>query len=230
MNYLNTTSLADTIDNVSEALLFSFDIAEKEKLEIADFLIGRHNIPGAYANMFAPTETDMKHELVLFTGEKIKTNAARRHMMGEEACRILRRLGVKNDKVEAVLKEADEGIQKRISESGEPSGKYCCKNCSSALWLNLSAGGINNNGEMLIAGLRFLRQHREEKGTWKGFNYFYTLYVLNEIEPGLAMDEMKFAAKSINRWIKRKPVNVDKYTLRRNFIGESILTKANLTR
>ena len=227
MEYLDKTSLANTIDNVSEALLFNFEISEAEKQEIVGFLVERHNSPGAYANMFAPTESDMKHDLVLFTGEKIKTNAGRRHMMGEEAGRILRKLNIKTTMAEQTLHEADEGIQTRIIESGSSLGIYCCKNCSCSLWINLAAGGLNNNTEMLVAGLNFLKQFREEKGTWKGFNYFYTLYVLNEIEPELAMDELRFAEKSINRWIKRKSSVEDKYVLRRNFIGESILKKIN---
>jgi hypothetical protein len=225
MILVDKTSLANTIDNVSEALLFGLDIAENEKLEIAGFLSERHFSSGAYANLFAPTELDMNRDLVLFTGEKIKTNAGRCHMMGEEASRILRKLNVENDKVKTVLKEADEGIYKRITESGSLAGHYCCKKCSCALWLNLSSGGLNNNNGLLLAGLDYLKQHREDKGTWKGFPYFYTLYVLNEIDPKLAMDEMKFASKSINRWIKRKSSEENKYSLRRIFIGETILNK-----
>lgn len=56
MNLLDTTSLGNTIDNVSEALLFGFDISGNEKSAIASFLTERHFTSGAYANMFAPTE------------------------------------------------------------------------------------------------------------------------------------------------------------------------------
>jgi hypothetical protein len=228
MPYLDESSLANTIDNVSEALLFGLEISDNEKQAIAVFLVKRHYAPGGYANMFAPTDSDLKRDLVLFTGEKIKTNAGRCHMMGEEASRILRKMNINNDKIEEALKEADAGIQKRIAESGSPSGRYCCKNCSGSLWLNLSAGGLNNDTEQLKAGLQFLKQHREDKGTWKGFHYYYTLYILNEIRPELVMDELRFAEKSIIRWINRKNKAEDKYQLRRNYIGERILDKINL--
>jgi hypothetical protein len=225
MVYIDKTSLAKTIDNVSEALLFSFIIDETEKTEIASFLVEQHFAPGAYANMFAPAEKDMKRDLVLFTGEKIKSNAGRCHVMGEEASRILRKLDVKSPEVIQALQEADSGIQKRIKESGSISGTYCCRTCSCALWLNLSAGGLNHNSDILKSGLRFLKQHREDKGTWKGFPYFYTLYVLNEIEPELVKDELQFASKSILRWINRKQNEETKYLLRRKYIGEAILNK-----
>jgi hypothetical protein len=225
MKLLDRTSLANTIDNVSEALLFEMDIADNEKQEIASFIAEQHYKPGAYANMFAPSERDMQRDLILFTGEKIKTNAGRRHMIAEEASRILRKLDIKTNRIKTALEEADQGIHKRITESGSQLGRYCCKSCSCSLWLNLSSGNSGNNYKMLKSGLDFLKQHRENKGTWKGFPYFYTLYVLNEIDPDLAMDELRFASKSILRWIKRKSSEETKYSLRRNFIGEAILNK-----
>jgi len=225
MDYLETSSLSQTIDNISEALLFGFDINRGEKEKIANFLLDRHLAPGAYAGLFAPTESDMKQDLVLFTGEKIKSNAGRRHIMGEEASRILHKLDIENEAVSRVLREADEGLKQRINESKSPLGTYCCKTCSCSLWLNVSAGGLNHDSDILKAGLEFLKQHRDDKGTWKSFPYFYTLYVLNEIEPELAMDELQFASKSILRWINRKQMEETNYLLRRKFIGEAILNK-----
>lgn len=224
MEYLDTNSLAVTIDNVSEAMFFGLDIAKREKQAIADFFISRHYAPGTYANMFAPTETDMNRDLVLFTGEKVKSNAGRCHILGEEASRILRELNIRNEEVNKALKEADKGISDKIIEFKALPGTYCCKTCSCALWLNLAAGGLNNDTDMLVAGLQFLKQHREEKGTWKGFPYYYTLYVLNEIGTDLALDEMRFAAGSIERWMNRKPLAQTKFTLRRQLIGERILS------
>lgn len=227
MEYLNTNSLSQTIDNISEALLFGFDIDKNEKEQIADFLLERHSAAGAYANMFAPTDPDMKQDLILFTGEKIKSNAGRRHMMGEEASRILYKIELKSNAVITALRESDESIATLMKKHDSPLGTYCCKTCSCSLWLNISSGGLNYDSDMLKAGLEFLKLHRETKGTWKGFPYFYTLYVLNEIDPELAIDELRFAAKSILRWINRKRNEETKYILRRKFIGEAILNKVH---
>jgi hypothetical protein len=46
MKYLDISSLANMIKNVSEALLFGLDITESEKLEIGDILTERRNFIG----------------------------------------------------------------------------------------------------------------------------------------------------------------------------------------
>jgi hypothetical protein len=231
MIYLDKTSLAKTIDNVSEALLFGFDINEREKLEIADFIIKQHGTPYSYANTFAPTDEDMKRDLILFTGEKIKSKAGKCHTLGEEASRILRKLKIEDQRIHIALRESDEGLQKRIDDhltrQDGTFGAYCCKTCSCSLWLNLSAGGLNNNIQMQLAGLNFLKLFRNDEGSWNGFPYYYTLYALNEISSVLAIDELRFAASSIGKRLKRRISNENQYTLRRNFICESILKKVS---
>jgi len=231
MAYLDKTSLAKTIDNVSEALLFGFDIDEWEKLEIADFIINQHGAPYSYANTFAPTNEDMKRDLILFTGERIKSRAGKCHTLGEEASRILRKLEIEDQRIHIALRESDKGLQKRIDDhlarQGGTFGTYCCKTCSCSLWLNLSAGGLNNNIQMQLAGLNFLKYFRNDEGSWNGFPYYYTLYALNEIPSALVIDELRFAASSIEKRLKRRTSNENQYTLRRNFICESILKKVS---
>jgi len=92
MQYLERNSLFITVENVSEALLFDLKIDKNEKAEIADFIISQQGMPRAYANTFAPTEMDIKQDLILFTGERIKSVVGKCHMIGEEASRILRKL------------------------------------------------------------------------------------------------------------------------------------------
>ena len=231
MKYLDKNSLFKTIDNVSEALLFDLDIDKNEKLEIANFIVTQHGKPRTYANTFAPTDFDLKQDLTLFTGEKIKTGAGKCHMIGEEACRILRKLDVQTDKVKTALREADNGLRNAINTySQKPRyeyGMYCCKSCSCALWINLASGGLNNDTKLLIAGLNYLKRQRDDKGKWKGFPYYYTLYVLNEIDKDLAMEEMRYISKSIEKRLKRKQRNKNRYNLRRNYICEQILDKVN---
>jgi hypothetical protein len=94
--------------------------------------------------------------------------------------------------------------------------------------INLASGGLNNDIKLLAAGLDYLKRHRDDNGKWKGFPYFYTLYVLNEIDKVLAMDEMRYAAKIIERRLKGKKIHESKYELRRNYICEQILDKVNI--
>jgi hypothetical protein len=99
MKYLDRNSLFNTVDNVSEALLFALEIDHNEKTEIADFIINQQGKPRTYANTFAPTETDLRQDLILFTGEKIKSGVGKCHMIGEEASRILRKLNLPLDRI-----------------------------------------------------------------------------------------------------------------------------------
>ncbi len=231
MKYLDKNSLFNTVDNVSEALLFNLKIDNNEKTEIADFIVNQQGKPRTYANTFAPTETDLRQDLVLFTGDKIRSVVGKCHMIGEEACRILRKLDLKPDRVKKALKNADNGLQMQIDKTLKNHryeyGMYCCKTCSCGLWLNLSSGGLNRNTGMLKAGLDYLKKHRDNKGRWKGFPYYYTLYVLNEISPDLAINELKYASRSIERRLNKKQTDENKYDLRRNYICVSILNKTN---
>jgi len=231
MKYLDKSSLFQTVDNVSEALLFDLDIEKDEKLLIADFIVNQQGKPATYADTFAPTENDLQRDLVLFTGEKIRSRVGKCHMIGEEASRVIRKLDLPVDKVTNALKKADRGlstqINKLLDDPRYEYGMYCCKSCSCGLWINLASGGLDNNRNMLKAGLAFLKKHRDNKGKWKGFPYYYTLYVLNEMDIELAADELEYSAPVIERRMRKKKRDGNKYELRRNYICEQILDKIN---
>jgi hypothetical protein len=187
--------------------------------------------PGTYADTFAPTEYDISQNLVLFTGEKIKTKAGRSHMIGEEASRILRLIGGENAKMQKALEKADLGLLARINSGKTDTryiyGTYCCKTCTCSLWLNISSGGLKNDISLLESGLNYLKHNRDDKGRWKGFSANYILYVLNEIEPDLVLNELKYAGNTIERKLKRKGSAKSKYEVRRKDIYKRILGKIN---
>jgi hypothetical protein len=161
-------------------------------------------------------------------------NAAPRHgrqLIGEESCRIIRILDIQTDRVKIALQKAEYGLRnrigKRIQDPRYIHGTYCCKSCSCGLWLNLSSGGLNNDRELLIAGIDYLKRLQGNKGKWIGFPYYYTLYVLNEIEIDIALEEMKYAARTIESKLKKNCIENNTYELRRNYICEQILIKVN---
>jgi len=231
MDYLDTNSLFRTVDNVSEALFFDFEIRDNEKTEIVDFILNQQGKPKTYADTFAPTEIDLKQDLILFTGEKIKTNAGRCHMIGEESSRILRLIDGESEKVQMALNKADLSLLSRInSGKNDPRyihGTYCCKACTSSLWLNISSGGFKNDISLLDSGLKYLKNHRDDRGGWKGFPSNYILYVLNEIETDLILDELKYAGYAIERKLKRIISSKSKYDIRKKEIYIRILDKIN---
>lgn len=231
MNYLDSSSLFQTIDNVSEAMLFDLPVDYPEKVKIVNFIAGQQGKPNSYADTFAPTDTDLKRDLVLFTGEKIRSRVGKCHMIGEEACRIIRKLDVKSDHVNKALKRAEIGLQNQITTVLQNPryeyGMYCCKSCSCALWLNLTSGGLNNNTRMLEAGMEYLRKYRDNKGRWTGFPYYYTLYVLNEAQTDMVKKELNYTAGTVEKRIKKGRKDENKYEMRRNYICEQILNKVN---
>ena len=94
MKYLDKKSLFLTLDNISEAILLNQEVDYAEKLQISNFIINQQGKLTAYADTFAPTYNDLMGDLILFTGERIKSKAGKYHIIGEEACRVLRKLNL----------------------------------------------------------------------------------------------------------------------------------------
>lgn len=78
---LNTRSLAKTVDNVNEAFFFGKVIAKQERRKVAQWIAARQGLKDSYNKMFAPTKGDLKGGICVFTGEKIVSSAALRHVL-----------------------------------------------------------------------------------------------------------------------------------------------------
>lgn len=117
MGMLNRRSLAKTVDNIHEAVFFRKDIPGEEKKAIADWIAERQGLKLSYAKMFAPTEYDMQRGIRVFTGERITSGAALRHVLGEETCRALLQLKPRGRDARDALDRAETGMLKRLNES-----------------------------------------------------------------------------------------------------------------
>lgn len=231
MKLLNTKSLAATIDNINDAIFFGKKIPVTDKTEAVNWIASRRGIKDSYANMPAPTKSDLSF-IKLFTGERIASGAAIRHILGEESCRAMILLGAKKSSAKKALKESTEGILSRIRANeadGQSGGMYCCGPCTDSYWRHLAAGGMDDNERRLIAGLKELKKHRKGDGKWRRFPYYYTLLALDEISQleiskRNLIAEMRYAAGGLENLLKRKPRN-DKYDPRRRVLAERILAK-----
>jgi len=99
MKYIHQNSLAETIDSISEALFFGRDISRSEKEAAGKWLAARQGLPGSYANMFAPAKLDLQKGIRLFTGEQVYTRAGISHILGQETCRVLAKLNLKEKNI-----------------------------------------------------------------------------------------------------------------------------------
>lgn len=221
--YLFTQSLGKTLDAVNEAYFFGRAIPKSEKVNVAKWIANRQGLPNSYANMFAPTEKDLKEGLVLFTGEKIGSYAATRHILGEEACRALILLEVPSAEVNKALKQASEGMRQALSEHWA-DGIYCCGSCTVALWRHLTVGGLDNSENFIDQGIKVLKKHRDGKGRWRRFPFYYTLLALNELEDKYANEEIHYASKACERLLNRK-TKENNFSQRRQILLQKILEK-----
>ena len=227
MSILNPGSLAETIDVINDVIFAGIKIPQSEKIELAKWLSSRQGIKGSYAGMPAPTEMDFKNPVKVFTGEKITTAASKAHILGEEACRAMILIGVRNKEVKTALENATAGILNRINESEIACGKsgmYCCGICTVSYWRHMTAGGLADTERRTEAGLKALKEHRLGDGRWRRFPYYYTLLALEEIDHKLAIAEMKYAAPGLEHLLNRKP-SKDKHINRRQVLAVKILSK-----
>jgi len=227
MKLVNKTSLAETIDNITDAFFFGNKIPKEERDSAALFIASRQGLPGSYAELFAPTEKDQSKGFKLFTGEKVKPSAGLRHILGEESCRALILLKSPLKTARDAFNTANDGMSKRLGKSfgvPRPIGWYCCGQCTVSFWRNLLVGGLVNQDSELAGGLKILKTMRDGQHGWHRFPFYYTLLALNEFENPLVIDELKYAAPQLEDFLNRKPRN-DKYSIRRHVLAERILKR-----
>ena len=224
---INTESLAETVDAVNDAFFYKRVLAESKRREVARWIAEMRGRPGSYAGMFAPTSIDRTNGVKVFTGEMIRSGAGVGHVLGEEACRALILLGVADTTVKDALDRATEGMLGRLRQTenaGNVHGLYCCGLCSLAYWRHVMVGGLDRNEERLAAAMKALRAHRTGDGHWRRFPFHYTLLALSELDIRPAVDEMRYAAPVLDRYVRRTARD-GKFSERRRVIAERVLAK-----
>jgi len=226
MSLLNQRSLAGTVDAVSEKLFFGETILAADRTAVAKWIAGRQGLSGSYANMYAPTKRDMGQGMRLFTGELLSTQVSAMHILGEECCRLLALLQVKDRHVQEAQQAALAGITARLNDAearGCGIGMYCCGKCSCAYWRNLVVNRIPRREERLAEGMKALAQSRTGDTKWRRFPFYYTCLVLTEIGTKEAKAEMHYAAPFWEKNLKQLASSKECYARRRFAIGERLL-------
>jgi len=104
------------------------------------------------------------------------------------------------------------------------AGIYCCGKCSASLWRHLAAGGLARQEPLLTSGVKTLKAHRDGKGRWRRFPYYYTLLALSEMNVPGVVTEMRYAAGGCEKLLKRSAA-ADKYANRRRALAERVLAR-----
>ncbi|HEY3377180.1 MAG TPA: hypothetical protein VGL77_06750 [Armatimonadota bacterium] len=223
MSLITPTSLAATLDAVNEAVFYGREIAPADREDTARWIAARQGQPGAYRGLFAPTAQDYASGVRLFTGERLHSRASTGHILGEEACQALYRLAVPAADVHAALNRATE-IVTTFRHSDGDTGYYCCGICTAAYWRHLAVSTLPDAESRLASGLRRLASLHDGKGRWQTFPFYYTLLALTEIDLPAVRTELRYAAPTCERLIRRSAAG-DMYTTRRYDVLQRALAK-----
>jgi hypothetical protein len=219
-------SLAAIVDRVAEQRFFGRRTPARVLLNAAQQVASRQGLPGSYAGMFAPMPLDIRRGIRVFTGEPVRSGAAISHILGEECCRLLLELDLKDRQVQAALARAEAGMLERLNPPerllARPAGFYCCGICTVSFWRHLAAGGLDRPGPRFSDGLRVLARQRTGSGRWRCFPFFYTLLALTEIDTPAARAELRKAAPAAERSL-RALRGTGRFTGRRRVVLERAL-------
>ncbi len=225
MNLIGSDSLAFTVDAVNESLFFERTLSKSDRQQAARWIAARHDFPGAYANMFAPTKKDFQASLMLFTGEKISSRVGVAHILGQESRRLLNLLDIKTSEVKKAMEEADSGFLEYMRKYLKAQeGMYCCTMCSCVFWRRMSAAPLENSEQILTNAVKTLKSFRDGKGRWEKFPFYYVLLALSEMKFPAACQELRYAAPACERLLK-KEIKKDRISQRRHTLAERILEK-----
>jgi hypothetical protein len=200
---ISRASLADTVDAINAEFFAGRKLSAADRGRAARWIASRQGLPGAYGDTFAGFPAERSKGIVLFTGERI-ASASARHILGEEASRVLRQLRVRDLEATRALARADDGLMRCLARAAEDPrhdnpGLFCCGKCSVGLWRNLLAGGLDRHEERLRRGASHLRAMRDGERQWRRFPFWYTVLALSDMDSSEAKAELKYAAPALER-------------------------------
>jgi len=204
---MSVGSVSKTVDAVNAAQFDGRALGPPERRQVARWIAARQGLAGSYAGTFAGFPAERSKGIVLFTGERI-TSASARHILGEEASRVLRLLHVRDRSVASAIEAADEGLMRSLARAAAAPrhrnpGLFCCGKCTVGLWRNLLSGGLDRGDERLQRGASHLRSVRDGKQGWRKYPFWYTVLALSEMDMPEAKAELTYATPALERTASR---------------------------
>lgn len=215
-------TLSGVIDRLNEAFFYGRNLTKKERNDAAVWLAGRLGKDQSYSGLFGLTQKEMAADIRVFTGEPLTTRAGKKHVLGEEAARVLNLLAVDSPEVKCALKQIT-GLVAPFVDPHRGNGYFCCGKCSAAMWRHLSVSRAPYAEARVTAGVEFLRNNRIGNGEWRPFPFYYTVLSLVGIDQQNAREELRYVAPRLERLARRSVDKRDKYALRRHDLVERAL-------
>ena len=212
-------SLQETLWRLEEVRYGFRNKSSAKAKEALQWVLTRQGLPGSYLGMFMPTDRDLHRGLKLLTGERIRSSAAIRHILSEEALRTAIVWGLGEA---SAVGQALKGFDQIMERGARSSGRYCCYNCTIAFLRTLVVVKPKDWNQTLEKGLNRIRRARTDDGKWHGFPFYYTILTLSEMSTPLAEAELKHASVNAEKLLKRYRGN-DRASLFRRLTLESML-------
>lgn len=241
MSLVDANSLARTAEQVNHAHFFRETITKQQAREASQWIVSRYSVDipdqirkaakpnprwASLPKSFNLTEAERRLKPRTFTGEPL-ANASLRMVHGREAARALFICGaiLGRTATEALsLCESVRDTASRLKDNGTPL--FCCGPCTVSVWRLAGIGASVADHESLNHLLSALRTHRDDKGAWRRFPFFYTLLALLELDHPRAVAELKYALPECERKRKGlKPGNV--IAARRIAVLDRVFTRAS---
>jgi hypothetical protein len=189
---IHPTSLFSTIDAAAEKLFHHESFTNTLRNEIVALILSRQCQTGANAGFFLPFTAESEAKVKLFSGEQLKTSLAQNHVPMVEAVRILKLLAPQGYASTQAIQLTNQRMEKMCYSSFCAKGE--CKALTIAYLRYLSLDGTENSAIRINSHLDSLASHRDGKGKWGGFPFFYTLLMLSEITLPLAVQELQYTS------------------------------------
>ena len=213
-------SLACTMDSLNEDLFYGRTPPEAEVEAFAGWVLGRQGTAGKLAGAFIPTEEDLESGVRLFTGELLKTRLAARNILTTEVARALFLLVPATPGVREALERANRWLLGMCFASSCVLGE--CAHSTLGWMRYLAAGALSDAEGRLETHLQVLSLHRDGRGRWKRFPFYYTLLALSETTLPAAVAEMRYAAPACERSLRRWGTE-GRFTARQKVLLERVL-------
>lgn len=218
--------LVDTLDTINETFFFNRPLSQRQRKEISHQIArlqGRSPHPSSFTG-FALKDHEQRHGIRLFTGEKLRTQHPAVDILGVEACRALLLLGVDSDEIRIALSRAEKGLADACFVGECILGE--CAHANVSVWRYLAVGGLDDAANRISRYMDALSAHRDDKGRWRRFPFYYTLLALSELDHPAAQREIRYVAPTCERKLGRYQ-RKDVISTRRRIIMKRILDKAN---
>jgi len=219
-NILVSDSLQETLWRLEEVRYGFRSKSDLNVREALDWILTRQGLPRSYCNLFMPTDQDLHQGLRLLTGELIQSDAAIRHILGEEALRAAIVWGLRSS---LAVKQAIEGFDQILERGARSKGRYCCYNCTIAFLRTLVLVKPEEWESTLQKVFNGIEKARISEGKWHGFPFYYTLLTLSELNTPLARVELRYVSKTAKKLLKRYHSN-DRTSSFRKLALESALS------